>query len=68
MTEEIKANLIHESFLSFFEAFGPNDIYKELFLEVFFEELYGIRTNNIHLLGEERQEGNTTSDNTKGES
>ena len=40
----------HEGLREFFDQFGPNDIYKEIFLEelfkFIFEEYYGIKIVN----------------------
>ena len=38
--EKIKLGL--DTLAGFFEQFGPNDIYKQVFLEVLFEELFRI--------------------------
>lgn len=37
---------------AFFDALGPNDIYKQILLEVLFENLYGVE-DGVHLLDEE---------------
>jgi hypothetical protein len=41
LTDEEKVKAGHESLESFFESLGPDDIYKRIFLEVLFEEIYG---------------------------
>lgn len=39
MTKEEKE--ADEAFVAFLDSLGPNDIYKQLFLEVLLEEIYG---------------------------
>jgi hypothetical protein len=41
ITENEKIEVADDTFATFFESLGPNDIYKKIFLEVLFEEIYG---------------------------
>ena len=41
LTNEQKIEIFDETFSFFLDQLGPNDIYKQIFLEVLFEEIYG---------------------------
>lgn len=41
LSNEQKVKIIDETFAFFLDQLGPNDIYKKIFLEVLFEEIYG---------------------------
>lgn len=41
--EKVKA--ANEAFESFLDSLGPNDVYKQIFLEVLLEEIYGHRVD-----------------------
>ena len=59
---ENKCVLGAQGFAAFCDQFGEdNSIYKRVLLEVFFEELLN-ETKNVHLPGEEGQEGSEDTD------
>lgn len=41
ITENEKIEIADDTLATFFDSLGPNDIYKKIFLEVLFEEIYG---------------------------
>ena len=41
LTDEQKLVAAADTLNTFFDGLGPNDIYKRIFLEVLFEEIYG---------------------------
>jgi hypothetical protein len=46
MTDKEKIEEAEGAFLAFLDALGPDDIYKHVFLETLFKELYG---QTLHL-------------------
>lgn len=43
--DDEKAKEAAGAFSNFMDGLGPNDIYKQIFLEVFLEEIYGQRVD-----------------------
>lgn len=41
LTDQQKLAAAADTLNAFFDGLGPNDIYKRIFLEVLFEEIYG---------------------------
>jgi hypothetical protein len=41
LTDEQKLKEAAETINSFLDSLGPNDVYKQIFLEVLLEEIYG---------------------------
>ena len=55
---------LEESVSNFFDQFKPIDSYTRLVLEIFFEEIYGEKTNNEEDLSIPRQEGQERDKNS----
>jgi hypothetical protein len=45
-----------KSLQDFFDSLGPNDIYKQVFLEVLLEEIYGRRVDLSHAFKTEQSQ------------
>lgn len=58
-----KIDQVEKAFTDFLDALGPDDIYKQIFLEVLFKELYG---KTIHLSYWSEPEGIQTNSNDGG--